>query len=84
MDISKEGELSKLVNQEVGETLDQSSDEHPEIEVVGPPSFESLTPHQLLTKDVPEPSRKLLPQRLTKGIPKPHRNPNFLVKLNIL
>ena len=28
LDISKEGELSELVNQEVGETLDQSSDEH--------------------------------------------------------
>ena len=29
LDIFEEGELFKTVNQEVGETLDQSSDEHP-------------------------------------------------------
>lgn len=70
LDISKEVELSEPINQEVGElevydiTLDQNSDEHPETEVVAPPLSESLTPqatntpHQSLTEDVPEPSRK--------------------------
>ena len=70
LDISKEGELSDIVNQEVSETLDQSSDEHPQTEVVGPPLFESLTPDQLLTEDVPEPSTQLLLHHLTRGIPK--------------
>ena len=92
LDISKEGEISDIVNQEVCETLDQSSDEDPEIDIVNqevgetldqssdehseteatmdPPPSESLTPHQSLTKDVTKPSRKLLPQHLTRGIPK--------------
>ena len=64
------GELSDVLNQEVGEldvgglTLDPSSDEHPEIEVVAPPLSESLTPYathtpnQLLIEDAPEPSRR--------------------------
>ena len=37
---------------------------------MGPHPSESLTPQQSLTKDVLEPSRKQLPQCLTKGIPK--------------
>ena len=46
LDIFEEGELSIIVNQEVGETLNQSSDEHSETEAVGPPPSKSLTPHQ--------------------------------------
>ena len=95
LDISKEGELSDIVNQEVSETLDQSSDEHSETEAtldqssdehseteaaMGPPPSESLTPHQLLTKDVPEPSRNNVSPKVFLN---PHMNPNFLVKLNI-
>ena len=64
------GELSDVLNQEVGEldvgglNLDPSSDEHPETEVVAPPPSESLTPqaaytpNQLLAEDAPEPSRR--------------------------
>ena len=52
LDISKEGELSKTINQEVGETFNQSSDEHLETEVVDPPLSKSLTLHQSLTKGV--------------------------------
>ena len=81
LDISEEGELSKIVNQEIGETLDQSSDEHPETKVVGPPPFESLTPHQSLTKDVLEQFRKQLPQRLTRGIPKSTYEPELSSKV---
>ena len=48
--ISEVGELSDVLNQEVGKldvgglTLDPSSDEHPETEVVAPPLSKSLTP----------------------------------------
>ena len=48
--ISEVGELSDVLNQEVGEldvgglTLDPSSDEHPETEVLAPTMSESLTP----------------------------------------
>ena len=71
-----------IVNQEVGKTLDQSSDEHSETEAtMDPPPSESLTPHQSLTKDVPELSRKLLPQRLTRGIPKSTYEPELSSKV---
>jgi len=68
--IPEVGELSDVLNQEVGEldvgglTLDPSSDEHPEIEVVAPPMSESLTPqeadtpNQSLAEDAPEPFRR--------------------------
>ena len=64
------GELSDVLNQEVGEldvgglTLDPSSDEHPETEVVSPPLSKSLTPQvadtpdQSLAEDAPKPSRR--------------------------
>ena len=44
---------------------------------MAPPLSESLTPketdtpNQLLVEDAPEPSRRQLPQRHTRGIPKP-------------
>ena len=74
------GELSDALNQEVGKldvgglNLDPSSDEHPETEVVAPPLFESLTPqaadspNQSLAEDAPEPFRRQLPQRHTRGV----------------
>ena len=81
--IPEVGELSDALNQEVGKldvgglTLYTSSDEHSKTEVVALPPSESLiaqeanTPNQSLSKDVPEPSRRQLPKRHTKGIPKP-------------
>ena len=87
--IPKVGELSDVLNQEVGEldvgglTLDPSSDEHLEAEVVAPPLSESLTPwatdtpNQSLVDDAPEPFRRQLPQRHTRGIPKPTYEPKL-------
>ena len=67
--------------------MDQRSDEHPETKVVAPPSSGSLTPqgidtpNQSLAEDAPEPSRKQLPQRHTRGIPKPTYEPEFSSKV---
>ena len=80
-------------NQEVGELdlsgipLDQSDEIHPETEVVAPSSFESLTPqatntpNQSFAEDVLEPVRKQLPQRKTRGIPKPTYEPDLSSKV---
>ena len=87
--IPEVGELSDALNQEVGEldvgglTLDPSSDEHPETKVVAPPLSEPLTtqatdtPNQFLAEDAPKPSRRQLPQRHTRGIPKPTYEPEL-------
>lgn len=90
LDISEDRELSETVMQDVGEhpeTLDQRSDEHPETEVVAPPPSRSLTPqetdtpNQSLAEDAPEPSRKQLPQRHTRGIPTPTYEPELSSKV---
>ncbi|KAJ8647938.1 hypothetical protein MRB53_000961 [Persea americana] len=66
LDISENGEVSEPGNQEVAE-LDTSSDKHPETKVMAPPPSQSLTPNQSLAENVPEPSRRQLPQRHTRA-----------------
>ncbi|KAK3006500.1 hypothetical protein RJ639_017039 [Escallonia herrerae] len=67
-----EDELSEPINQ-VGKFVEESSQEHAETEVVTPSQSEfdtphaTDTPHQSLAEDAPEPHRKQLPQRLTRG-----------------
>ncbi|KAK2996779.1 hypothetical protein RJ639_025625 [Escallonia herrerae] len=84
LDIS-EDELSEPVNQ-VGKFVEESSREHAETEVVTPSQSEfdtphaTDTPHQSLAEDAPEPHRKQLPQRLTRGIPKPTYEPELCSK----
>ncbi|KAK3013785.1 hypothetical protein RJ639_010144 [Escallonia herrerae] len=85
LDIS-EDELSEPVNQ-VGKFVEESSQEHAETEVVTPSQSEfdtphaTDTPHQSLAEDAPEPHRKQLPQRLTRGIPKPTYEPELCSKV---
>ncbi|KAK3003662.1 hypothetical protein RJ639_020169 [Escallonia herrerae] len=84
LDIS-EDELSEPINQ-VGKFVEESSQEHAETEVVTPSQSEfdtphaTDTPHQSLAEDAPEPHRKQLPQRLTRGIPKPTYEPELCSK----
>ncbi|KAK3037179.1 hypothetical protein RJ639_031066 [Escallonia herrerae] len=84
LDIS-EDELSEPINQ-VGKFVEESSQEHAETEVVTPSQSEfdtphaTDTPHQSLTEDAPEPHRKQLPHRLTRGIPKPTYEPELCSK----
>ncbi|KAK3012381.1 hypothetical protein RJ639_012738 [Escallonia herrerae] len=73
LDIS-EDELSEPVNQ-VGKFVEENSQEHVGTEVVTPSQSEfethaTDTPHQSLAEDAPEPHRKQLPQRLTRGYTK--------------
>ncbi|KAK2988104.1 hypothetical protein RJ640_023853 [Escallonia rubra] len=71
LDIS-EDELAEPVNQ-VGKFVEESSQKHAETEVVTPSQSEfdiphaTNTQHQSLAEDAPEPHRKQLPQRLTRG-----------------
>ncbi|KAK3023127.1 hypothetical protein RJ639_042716 [Escallonia herrerae] len=71
LDIS-EDELFEPVNQ-VGKFVEESSQEHAKTEVVTPSQskFDTPhaidTPHQSLAEDAPEPHRKQLPHRLTRG-----------------
>lgn len=74
-----------------GATLDKSGDEHSETEILDPHSFEFQVPHvtdmpnQSFADDVPdlesEPSRKQLPPRCTRGIPKPTYEPELSSKI---
>ena len=43
---------------------------------------EADTPNQLLAEDAPEPSRRQLPQRHTRGIPKPTYEPEISSNVN--
>ncbi|KAK2970690.1 hypothetical protein RJ640_023895 [Escallonia rubra] len=71
LDIS-EDELSEPINQ-VGKFVEESSQEHAEPEVVTQSQSEfdiphaTNTPHQSFAEDAPEPHRKQLPRRLTRG-----------------
>ncbi|KAK3014747.1 hypothetical protein RJ639_009902 [Escallonia herrerae] len=85
LDIS-EDELSEPIDQ-VGKLVEESSQEHAETEVVTPSQSEfdtphsTDTPHQSLAEDAPEPHKKQLPQRLTRGIPKPTYEPELCSKV---
>ena len=44
----------------------------------------SKIPHQSLVEDVPKINKRQLPQRHTRGIPKPTYKPKLASKVNIL
>ena len=76
-EVSNEHPISEEVNEEVNQSPTQT-ETGPLDDITQPPVD---IPHQSSTEDVPEPNRKQLPHRHTRGIPKSSYEPELSSKV---